>query len=164
MIRLLAVLALALGLVGCIPPMSQTERLTNSAYDVVMAARFGRMDIVIDAVKPEEREAFAAAHADWGGRIRIVDIEFGGVRLVAEEEAVVAMTVAWQRLDESILRTSAVKQTWKRDQRWQIVGERVVGGDASLLVAPPATEAAPGERSEPAARATASLAPRPHTD
>jgi hypothetical protein len=161
MVRLLALLALAL--VGCIPPQSQTERLTNSAYDVVMAARFGRMDIVIDAVKPEEREAFAAAHAEWGNRIRIVDIEFGGARIVEQEKAVVAMTVAWQRLDESILRTSAVKQTWERGERWHIVGETVVGGDASLLASPaPVPDAEPA--ATPSVGSKVSLGAQAHAD
>ena len=156
--RVLAVLLLVLS--ACIPPQSQTERLTNSAYDVVMAARFGRMDIVIDAVKPEEREAFAEAHAEWGTRIRIVDIEFGGARIVEQEKAVVAMTVAWQRLDESILRTSAVKQTWERGERWHIVGETVVGGDASLLITPKPADAEAG--AAPQVGTEVSLGPQPH--
>lgn len=135
MTRLAAVCALLLA--GCIPPQTPAEKLTDSAYDVVMAARFGRMDIVTAMVRADLREAYAESHAEWGGRVRILDIEYGGIRPLPEDRAMVAMTVQWQRLDESMLRTTAVAQTWERGEPgWQIVEERIAAGDKDLLLEP----------------------------
>jgi len=122
---------------GCIPPQSPVEKLTDNAYDVVMAARFGRMDLVTAMVKPSVREEYMASHAEWGGRVRILDIDYGGLRLVGEGKAVVAMTVSWQRLDESMLRTTAIAQTWHNDEGgWLIESEDFAGGDKGLLLKP----------------------------
>ncbi|HTJ80334.1 MAG TPA: hypothetical protein VL400_01390 [Polyangiaceae bacterium] len=124
-------------LAGCIPPQSPVEKLTDNAYDVVMAARFGRMDIVTSMVQPTAREDYVASHAEWGGKVRILDIEYGGMKLVKSDKAIVAMTVSWQRLDESMLQTTALAQTWKNtDQGWQIESEVVAGGDKGLLLLP----------------------------
>lgn len=139
MTRLAAVCVflLAGSIAGCIPPQTPAEKLTDSAYDVVMAARFGRMDLVTAMVRPDLREAYAEAHAEWGGRIRILDIEYGGIRPIPGDRAMVAMTVQWQRLDESILRTTAVAQTWERGEPgWQIVEEQIAAGDKDLLREP----------------------------
>ncbi|MFO0552502.1 MAG: hypothetical protein U0271_29200 [Polyangiaceae bacterium] len=120
-------------LAGCMPPNSPTDKLTETAYDVVMAARFGRMDIVLDSVHPVEREGYSESHVDWGGQVRILDIEYGGARMTGPDTAVVFMTVAWQRLDESFLRSSSIKQTWKRVDRWLITKEEIAAGDHGLL-------------------------------
>jgi len=108
-----ATAALMFALTGCMPPVMPADKLTDSAYTVVEAARFGRMDIVISAVKPDGQAAYAESHAEWGGNIRILDIEYGGAKLTGADKAVVLMTIAWQRLDESILRSTALKQTWQ---------------------------------------------------
>lgn len=149
-----ALLGLALG-AGCMPPQMPADKLTDSAYSVVEAARFGRMDIVINTVDPTKQEAYADAHAAWGGDIRILDIEYGGARLTAPGKAVVLMNVAWQRLDESFLRNSSIKQTWRLGgDRWMISEEVVASGDKKLLAEPlPKDDAA-------AATAGASGAPR----
>lgn len=133
-----AVLGLLLATVGCMPPVMPADKLTDSAYSVVEAARFGRMDIVISAVKPADQAAYAESHADWGGIIRILDIEYGGAKLTGGDKAVVMMTVAWQRLDESMLRSTSLKQTWQlaSEQRWVIVKEEIAGGDAGLIKEP----------------------------
>ncbi len=136
--KLLAALGLASSLmVGCMPPQTPTDKLTDSAWSMVEAARFGRMDIMISSVQPAQQEAYADAHAEWGGNIRILDIEYGGAKLVKADKAVVLMTVAWQRLDESSLRQSSVKQTWTLGgDRWLISEEVISGGDKELLKAP----------------------------
>jgi len=129
-----ATAALMFALTGCMPPVMPADKLTDSAYTVVEAARFGRMDIVISAVKPDGQAAYAESHAEWGGNIRILDIEYGGAKLTGADKAVVLMTIAWQRLDESILRSTALKQTWQlASERWVIIKEEVSGGDAGLI-------------------------------
>lgn len=128
-------IASALALGACIPPQMPVEKLTDNAYDVVMAARFGRMDIVTGMVRPDLRSDYADAHAEWGGRTRILDIEYSGLKLVQSDKAIVGMTVSWQRLDESMLRTTLLAQTWERgEEGWMIVSEVHAGGDKGLLV------------------------------
>ena len=129
--------ASALASAACIPPQMPVEKLTDNAYEVVMAARFGRMDIVTAMVRPDLRAQYAEAHSEWGGRSRILDIEYSGMRLIQSDKAIVAMTVSWQRLDESMLRTTALAQTWERGEGgWLIVDEAFAGGDKGLLLAP----------------------------
>jgi len=125
----------AIYVLGCMPVQLPGEKLNDSANDVVMATRFGRMDLVVSQVQPDKREAYIEAHAEWGGKVRILDIEYGGARIIAPEKAVVLMTVSWQRIDESTLRNTMLKQTWSlADQRgWMIVKEETAGGDKGLI-------------------------------
>lgn len=129
--------ALVLGIsvfAGCVNPPSGGERLIQEANQVVTAARFGRMDLVLACVKPELRTGFAASHAEWGSKIRILDMEYGGATPIDEKKAVVAVNVAWSRLDETIVRSTALRQTWEfGEERWQIIGEEVADGDPKLL-------------------------------
>lgn len=142
--KMLAVALVGLALGGCMPPQMPADKLTDSAYSVVEAARFGRMDIVINTVEPLKQAAYAEAHVEWGGEIRILDIEYGGARLTGPGQAVVLMSVAWQRLDESYLRNSSIKQTWKLGgDRWMISEEVVAAGDKKLLAEPLPKEEAP---------------------
>lgn len=121
------------GLLGACT-QSATQKLSDTSYDVAMAERFGRLDIVTDQVAPAYRQAFIDAHADWGGDIRIVDLEYGGMRLNDERNADVMLTVAWQRFDEFSLRTTKLKQSWVHTkERWYIESETEVSGDRGLL-------------------------------
>ncbi len=137
--RALAVVVIALlptiAILGCMPVQLPGEKLNDSANDVVMATRFGRMDLVVSQVQADKRDAYMDSHKDWGGKVRILDIEYGGARIVAPEKAVVLMTVSWQRIDESTLRNTMLKQTWSlADQSgWKIVKEETAGGDVGLL-------------------------------
>ncbi len=129
--------ALVLGVsvfAGCVNPPSGGERLISDANQVVTAARFGRMDLVLACVKPELRTGFAASHAEWGSKIRILDMEYGGATPLDEKKAIVAVNVAWSRLDETIVRSTALRQTWEfGEDRWMIIGEEVADGDPKLL-------------------------------
>lgn len=117
---------------GC--GQSATQKLSDTSYDVAMAERFGRLDIVTDQVAPAHRDAFIESHADWGGAIRIVDLDYGGMRLNDERHADVMLTIAWQRFDEFDLRTTKLKQEWVHTKdRWYIASETEVSGDRGLL-------------------------------
>lgn len=134
-LRGLLTVALSMSAFACVPPRAPGQILNENANDVVIAARFGRMDIVLDSVDPVARDSYASSHADWGGRIRILDMEYGGARLTGQDTAVVLVNVAWQRIDESILRGTALKQTWvRRENRWVIQGEVVAGGHKGLII------------------------------
>src|SRR5688572_27238902 len=152
--------ACALSAVACMPPQTPAAKLTDSAYSLVEAARFGRMDIVLMSVAPEKQEAYAESHADWGGDVRILDIEYGGARIVSPEKAVVVMTVAWQRIDESILRSTSLKQTWRLGgEAWRIDEEVVAGGDKRLLKEPTPKDDAAGPNVGAASSPSASEIP-----
>ena len=137
-IRGLITFALSFTALACVPPQVQAQKLSENANDLVTAARFGRMDIVLDSVNPTTREAYSDAHSDWGGRIRILDMEYGGARMLGNDSAVVVVNVQWQRIDESILRGTALKQKWVRleNNRWMIDEETVAGGHKGLIREP----------------------------
>ncbi|MBL8742284.1 MAG: hypothetical protein JNK04_14345, partial [Myxococcales bacterium] len=83
----------ALAVLGCMPVQLPGEKLNDNANDMVMATRFGRMDLVVSQVQADKREAYVEAHKEWGSKVRILDIEYGGARIVAPEKAIVLMTV-----------------------------------------------------------------------
>lgn len=123
---------------GCIKPQSNGEKLLNAAHEVVTAARFGRMDVVLARVRPDARERFASDHAEWGTKVRILDIEYGGATPFEEKKALVLMGVAWTRPDETIVRSTTLKQTWEFvETDWVIISEEVTEGDTKLLTQPP---------------------------
>ena len=129
-------LLVVFGLAGCWSPAAPAQRLTESAYEMNSATRWGRMDIAIDHVGDSAREAFGKQHARWGRSIRILDVEFSGMSLKnkgTEGEVVVAVT--WQRLDEADVRTTSIAQRWVELRgRWSLLSEEEKGGDAGLLV------------------------------
>jgi hypothetical protein len=131
----IALTAAALPLAAC-TPNSATQVLSDTSYNIAMAERFGRMDIVIDQVAPAKRDAFTKAHADWGGLIRIVDLEYQGMRLADPAHADITLIVSWQRLDDASLRETTVKQTWFHGESWVITKEARVSGDTGLLDEP----------------------------
>lgn len=136
-LALLSLLPVA-GLVGCITPPTSADRLTDAAYEMNMATRFGRMDVALSYIGDKARKQFVASHAPWGRAIRIADLEFAGVDMPNKEEATVLVHVSWQRIDESTLRTTSILQTWKEIEGsgWLIVEEKRVSGDSGLVDAP----------------------------
>lgn len=132
--RLLTLIALGLG--GCITPANPSQRLAESAYDMNTATRFGRMDVALEHVGSQEKEAFARRHSAWGRSIRIVDLELGGMSFKKKNtEAEVLVTVTWQKLDEADVRVTSLTQRWA-DLRgtWSLQAEAEKGGDTGLLV------------------------------
>src|SRR4051794_22567962 len=91
----LAGLAL-LTLGGCFAPTSSSQRLADAAIDMNTAMRFGRSDIAMDYVAAAARDRFTRDHATWGKYVRIVDVEFGGLKIKEKEEAEVYVNVTWQ--------------------------------------------------------------------
>jgi len=132
------------GLAGCFGAPTPGQRLTDSAYEMNTASRFGRMDIALDHVAAKAKADFARRHAGWGRDVRIVDFEFAGMNLLKKDEADVYVAVSWQRADESSLRVTQITQRWKDDGGWAITGEARKGGDFGLFGEPtPKTAPAP---------------------
>lgn len=135
----LSILAFVSLTASCIPASNSAQKFSDAAYEVAMAHRFGRLDLVVDAVPPKDREAFVLAHEDWGRTIRILDVELGAMGVRDEGNAQARLVVGWQRVDEMTLRSSTVEQHWKSDEDsggWYLASEVVVAGDPRLLAAP----------------------------
>lgn len=128
------VLGLGLGLTGCVMPPSSSQRLTESAYDLNTAARFGRMDLALEHVRDTARDEFAQRHAGWGRVVRVVDYEFGGVSIRKDGDADVMVSVQWQRANESTMRSTDISQRWTEKRgTWWMIAEEERGGDRGLL-------------------------------
>ena len=96
--------------------------------------RFGRVEVAIESVLPEKREAFVRRRRAWGNRVRIADIELAGVRVQGEKDADVLVRVAWYRVDEQELRTTTLEQRWKTSKgEWKLADERRADGDIGLI-------------------------------
>lgn len=132
--RALALFITALSLTACMLPPGPMERLTDSAYRLNVATRFGRMDIASDFVGQKARQDFARRHANWGSKIRIVDVELQGMRMMTTEMAEVRVTVRWHRIDETTMRASSIAQHWKQgSDDWALVEEIRVSGSPGLF-------------------------------
>lgn len=125
---------LAASLLGCLGGYSPTERVQEAAQNLNMATRLGRMDIALEGVSGEAREAFAKRRASWGNRLQIVDYEFQGLVMRDKENADVFLAISWHHIDESEMRLTSLVQRWK-DHRgsWMLVSEERSGGDEGLL-------------------------------
>ena len=136
--------ALIFGLGGCFAPPSSAQRLTDTALNMNVATRFGRMDIAIEHVDPTTRAAFARRHVAWGAAVRVVELDFNGFERVGRDEADVLLNISWLRHDEATVRVTRVVQRW-RDERgqWQLVDEKRKDGDIGLLGEQPPAPASP---------------------
>ena len=114
------------------------ERLTNAAYDLNTATRFGRMDVAVANVASHAQRDFMARHREWGRDLRIVDVELNGIRMLTPETAEVSLAVSWHRLSESTIQTSMVAQKWmSSSEGWKMATELRAGGAPGLYAAPP---------------------------
>jgi len=125
-----------IALAGCMGGMSPAMKLDDTVKETNDAARFGRTDLAVERVMPEARSAFVKRHRFWGGDVRIVDVEYGGVERMTEGEAVIIVGFGWFRPNEGVLRNTMVRQTWKNDHGrgpWYLLDEERVAGDPGLL-------------------------------
>jgi hypothetical protein len=162
------VLCASLAVAGCVMPPSSMQRLSDSAYDLNTAVRFGRMDVASDYVREVAREEFAKKHARWGKSLRVVDLEMNGMSLRKDGDADVLVTVSWQRVDETSMRTTDLTQRWTSTRgSWSMISEEERSGDKGLIsrvdtpegegAPPPQTvhdEPASGPKPRPPAEAT----------
>jgi hypothetical protein len=125
----------ALFVVGCLtPPPSQ--RVAEVAREVNIAARFGRMDLALEHTDKGARRHFAAHRSQWGGPVRVLDLELGSLSMQDSENAVVFVDIQWSRPEESTLHATRIEQTWRGgadDHGWVLVRERRVSGDLGLF-------------------------------
>jgi len=127
---------LGLGLIlgsGCMLPPTQADRVTQSARELNLATRFGRMDLALGGTAKGARELFLERRAEWGKNIRIVDVELTSLAMKDEFQATVQVDVSWVRVDDDTLRTTRIAQTWKDDGGWHLTREQRIAGDLGLF-------------------------------
>jgi hypothetical protein len=128
------VLCSGLAVAGCVMPPTSMQRLSDSAYDLNTAVRFGRVDIATDYVREVAREEFSRKHATWGKSIRVVDLEMNGMSARKDGDADVFITVSWQRADETSMRSTDLTQRWTSTHgSWSMISEEERSGDKGLL-------------------------------
>jgi hypothetical protein len=127
-------LACVLLLTACPMPPPASERAMDAAREANVAARFGRIDIAADRTTPAARDEFLRRRASWGGDIRVVDVELGGLSMPDSDHAIFQVDYAWMRMDEDTLRSTRVAQHWTSSKgSWVLESEKRVAGDVGLF-------------------------------
>jgi hypothetical protein len=113
---------------------SGVAKATSAIRDSNAHARFGRMIVAAEMVKPEERDKFLERRLLWGSNVQIADSEVLGMTMPTKEEAVAFVRVSWYRLEDGELRQTTIKQRWREvKEDWLLVAEERAGGDIGLL-------------------------------
>ena len=116
----------------------QIAKAQEAMVDMNAHARFGRMEVAAEHVKPAEREGFLKRRTGWGSAVQIADSEIVGMQVGqgAKDEAVSYVRVSWYRVADGELRSTTVRQKWKVEGArgdWYLTAEERIGGDAGLL-------------------------------
>ncbi len=113
------------------------ERLSNAAYELNTATRFGRFDVALALVERKVQPDFVRRHAGWRKKLRVVDLEVQSVRMTTPGYAEVQLEVSWHRQDQTIIQVSQVAQKWKQGaDSWLLAEEVRSGGDKGLFGKP----------------------------
>jgi hypothetical protein len=127
--------ALGLGAQACLAP-PPAQRVANIAREVNLAARFGRMDLALERTDAGARRHFTTHRSQWGGPVRVLDMELAGLSMQDPEHAIVLVDFQWTRLDENTMHSTRIEQTWRggsQDRGWTLVRERRIAGDLGLF-------------------------------
>lgn len=121
-------------LAGCAHQTSPM-RLMNAARELNVAARFGQLDVAAEHTSDATRSTFFERRARWGNEIRVVDVSVGNLIVRDEEHAEVVVQYAWTRMDEGVLRSTAITQFWenRRQSGWRLHREQRLAGDLGLF-------------------------------
>jgi hypothetical protein len=133
---LAAAFALAAIVSGCSGLPTATTRLTEASHDMNNALRFGNTGGALERVTVEARADFIKRHAKWGQTLRILDVEGAGASFRRKDIAEVFLTITWQRIDESTVRTTRLVQRWKDDGGWKMANEQRLEGAMGLFGEP----------------------------
>lgn len=127
-------LGICSGLFACMPPELPSQSVSEVARRLNVAARFGRMDVALEHTGAEQRDAFALRHSEWGGEVRVLDVELSRLDVRSTELAHVMVDVSWMRMDEGLMRSTRLKQTWENPGGgWVLTAEERDAGDRGLL-------------------------------
>ncbi|MDX2051525.1 MAG: hypothetical protein SFV15_03980 [Polyangiaceae bacterium] len=130
----LAVTFAALLSFGCITPPPASERATDAARQLNVAARFGRMDVALETTAPSFRAEFLRRHAQWGEGVRVLDVELAGLQMKDSSNAKINVDVSWAPANSSLLQRTRLEQTWSDLGRgFVLVRERRIAGAIGLF-------------------------------
>jgi hypothetical protein len=139
----------AIATAACPAMPTPIAAVQQSAQDLSVDARFGRMELAMEKVATAERDEFAAHHRAWGSQIRIADIELVGTRRKSADEIRVLLHVSWYRPEENELKQTTIEQIWSNTNGWLLSQEKLADGDIGLL-GEPVDRAPRAEASAPA--------------
>jgi hypothetical protein len=129
--------ACVLVLAGCAAfGASSTAKAQEAMRECNAHARFGRMVVAAEAVRPTERDAFLQRRLGWGSVVQIADSELLGMKMTDKSEAVCWVRVSWYRVQDGELRQTTIRQTWREkatSEDWELVAENREAGDIGLL-------------------------------
>lgn len=138
-LRLAATLLLSFS-ASCLAVPPASERATDAAREMNLAARFGRMDIALGHTAGAARKNFLVRRAEWGKTVRIVDVELVGMSMRDGDHAEINVDYSWTRVDEGVLRTTRISQQWEDvGGGWKLVREKRLVGDLGLFGEPQPT-------------------------
>jgi hypothetical protein len=89
----------------------------QTAQEMNVNTRFGRLELAGENVAPNYRARFAETRKDWGNAVRVADTELAGLQMKTPQEALVMVRVAWR--DEK--------------GRWLLTSEERGQGDLGLM-------------------------------
>lgn len=146
--RVLATVSLIFALGACLG-QTPAAKMQETARDMNMNARFGRMELVVENVAPKYRAEFVQRHRAWGQHVRVADTELVGIHF-GEKEAESMVAVAWYEVTRQELRGTTVRQKWKSHRGdWLLESEERADGDPGLFgEAVPQPEPKPHETSQ----------------
>ena len=141
----------SMALSGCaLASQSKPARAQETALELNLNARFGRMELAAEHVAEPARAAFFDKRRGWGTSIRVADYDMTGLRMLKnDEDCETTVRVAWFRASENDLHTTTLKQKWHDFKgAWKLTEETRVDGDLGLLGEPPIASAGatPGAR------------------
>jgi hypothetical protein len=119
---------------ACMPSQVPSQQVSEVARDLNVATRFGRMDVAVEHTAEEHRPDFLKHRAAWGNEVRVMDVEFAQLDMQASDTANVLVDISWMRMNEGLLRSTRLKQSWHNPGGgWKLSGEERVAGDLGLL-------------------------------
>jgi hypothetical protein len=126
---------LLLGALGaCMPAQVPAREVSETARNLNLATRFGQMDMAAEHTSEAHRKQFLESRADWGREVRVVDVELAQLSVPDSEKAEVIVDVSWMRMDESLLRSTRIRQNWANPGGgWLLDSEERIAGDVGLL-------------------------------
>ncbi len=135
MMRMFSLCLAAALMLGCMAHQTSSQRLMEAARELNLAARFGRLDLAAEHAANSSRKTFLERRSTWGGEIRVVDVNLSNLQIQDPEHAELVVQYAWTRMDEGVLRTTAVKQFWENPDQtgWRLQRELQAAGDKGLF-------------------------------
>lgn len=131
----------ACALPGCmlIDSISPQVRLGDQVHQLNDEIRWGRVDLAAQRVAASHRRQFVQSHRGWGANIHVADADVTNMDLgLPDGRAASYVTYSWFDERAMELQSTTVRQLWVGEgEGYVLVGEEVIGGEASLLPGAP---------------------------